>query len=495
MHFIRLIAILRLSPRKHFLNMLLLFFCFLPFLRFSAFPFYFFMSAAFCVPYIFFEAPRVNEEGKKPLSSAHKLYLLFFYTGAGAGLGALSAVVYWENRVLTVMAALIFLSLFCLSFLKRNFTRKLLSIAFLVLAENLILFFFPEPLKTFDYEKIKNQKFVAPLFWFTNEAKPSSMKGVLALPKQAGSIRTMVMTRDEKQLYVILHGPPVPHRIAVKLPVKNILAPLPDGSKFAWLSAKKTDNAGARDMALDDMHHTLYILGINGTVFQVDTNTFKVKHTFSTGMKRMVHLFLLKDKQSILLLPETGNLKKYRLPSWKLMQSAETDGNVYALLPARDEKVLFIVQWGKSTILEMNLNTLKVLREIRSAPYYPVGADLSEQNHVLYFTDYVRGQLFTVDTRDFSIADSFKVKRGLREARWDKKRKLLYMGNFQKGELYIFDVKKRKIIRELFLGKKLRHIYITPKTNQVLAATRYGIFRIDVDAILRANSSKKKFSR
>lgn len=464
-------------------------------MRFSAFPFYLSLSILFSFLYLFFEAPRLNTESAGPLSAAHKLYLLLFYVNAGAGLGALSAVVYWENSAFMILASLVFLALFCLSFLKKDFTRKLLSLVFLVVSENLILFYFPEPLKKADYDRIRNQKHVTPVFWFTNETIQSSLYGALALPKRFGSIRTLLMDGNEKQLFFILHGPPVPHRIAVKLSIENPKSSLSAKTKIRWLSAKRSDNAGARDMALGEGQNILYVLGINGTVFQIDTRTFKFKRAYATGMKRMMRLLLMKDNQTVLLLSETGHLKKYRLPSWTLMKSSETNGNAYALLPSRDEKFLYVVQWGKSTVLEVNVKTLKILREIQSAPYYPVGGDLNERGRVIYFTDYVRGQVLLLDLRDFSISDAFKIKRGLREARWDARRNVLYMGNFQKGSFYIFDVKRGIILKELFLGRKLRHIYITPKTHQVLVATRYGVFRVDVDGLLKTMGQKKTPSR
>ncbi len=468
---------------KLFFQLILICIAFLPFLRIGAVAVYGLLCVLFGAFYIFSQTRQISSPFFS--SRAFKQVFFFFYTFLVAGAALMTVIVYWENSALTLAVITLSMPLFYRSFFAhKNISRRIFFIAAIVIIEHLILFYFPEPIKEKDMERILQQKNVSPVFIFHNGGKPSFVKKILALPKSYGVIRTIYVDSREQNLYCILHGPPKPHVMAMKIPLRPLAFKLPAKTPFFSLDAKKTDIAGARDMAADEDHHRLYILGINGTVFVVNTNTFKIMKQFPTGAKRMMKLYLHKSRKNLLTLSESGILTDYSLPSWKIRKSASTDGNAYAILPDKKEKNLYIVQWGHSTVLKMNLKTLQISRELQIIGYYPVGADINEEDDELYFTDYFRGRLNIIDLRDFEIKKSIKIQRGLREARWDAQRKLLYMGNFQKGIFYVFDTTKEKVLKEIFLGKKLRHIYITPKTHQVLAATRYGVFKVDVDKLI-----------
>lgn len=463
---------------------------FLPYLRVGIAAVYLLLCVIFGIYFVFLHSPAATRKTTEP--GIFTFLNVLFYFLFVCGILFFTAIVYWENSMLTLCAvffALPFLLYFSVS--GKSKERQLACFAALVIMEHLILFYFPDPLKQKDYEKILRQKYVTPVFLFYNGKKPSSINGVLALPKSYGVIRTLYVDLEEKNLYCILHGPPVPHVMAMKFPVENLRATLAAKTKFRRIYTDKSEPAGARDMAVDGSNNTAYILGINGTVFKINMQRFQVAKKFHTGMERMVKLYIHHNGKNLLVLSETGEMHDYSLPEWKSLKSADTYGNTYAFLPVKNKDIVYVVQWGKNTVAELNLNTLRLSQGLQGLGYYPVGADINEEGKIIYFTDYFRGELMMVDIRDLEIADSVKIERGLREARWDARRKLLYMGNFQKGTFYVFDPKQNKILKKLFLGKKLRHIYITPKTHQVLVATRYGVFSVDIDGLSGRHASEQ----
>ncbi len=413
----------------------------------------------------------------------HRLFLFLFFLSLSGIHILFTAVAFQEHPGVVLKLFGVFALLFAAAFAFFRHAVVFLALLSAFSVYNSVMFLYvPSLLKPEDARRIAAQKEVKPLFWFSDEiTKKSALHGTLVLPKKYGSIRTVFMDREEKFLYCILHAPPAPRMVLLKFNVKRENGTFVLDKKFSFIRADEVDKAGLKAALLDEKNKKIYAASTGGKLLMIDSETLKILRDVNTDMTRLMQLYEDKPRKRILVLTENGEIKSYSLPYLMAEKKSEFHGNPYAVFPNGTGQSIYIVQGGKGSIVEFDLDKFEVLRDYKSSAFFPMGAYMDSEKGELYITDYFFGYLRVVDVRDFMETEHFRLRTGVRELMVDKKRKQIYVGQFQKGLVYVLKMGKRTIEKEIFAGKQIRHIYLSPKTNTVLTATAYGVFQLNVD--------------
>lgn len=420
-------------------------------------------------------------------------FLFFYFFSIGSIQTLFALVALQEHTEMVAAAAAVFAFLLLLAGL---FLRRIVVFIFLLsvfaCVNSFVFLYVPSPLKMADARRITSQKEVTPLFWFSEKQgrKKGKLLGTFSLPKRYGAVRVVFMDSEEKHLYCVLHGPPAPRVVMLKFNVHSYGNRFVLDDNYLSIRADVSDKAGLKAAVFDEKNKRIYAASTQGKLLLIDSGNMKILSEVNTDMTRLMQLYRDEKRGRLLVLTEDGWIKSYRLPDLTAEKQSSFNGNPYAVFPDRRQKSIYIVQGGKGSVVEFDLDAFKVAREYKSSAFFPMGAYMDYDKNEIYITDYFFGNLKVVDVRDFEEEDSFHIGLGVRELAVDKKRGLMVVGQFQKGLLYVLRLGERKPFKKIFLGAKLRHIYLTPKTNRLLAATAYGVFQVDADSLENKNARK-----
>ncbi len=413
-------------------------------------------------------------------------FLLFFFLSIGV-IQLLFALVAFQKKpeMVAGLAAVFSLLFLCAVLFYQRVVMFIILLSFMSAANSYIFMYIPSALTKEDAVRIAHQKEVLPLFWLSEKVtrRKGKFLGGFALPKKYGAVRVLFMDSHEKHLYCVLHGPPAPRVVLLKFNVHWRNGRFVLDKNYLSIRADMADKAGLKAAFLDEENKKIYAASTQGKLLVIDSESLKILKELDTDMTRLMQLYWDKKRGRILVFTEDGNIKSYLLPELMGEKRSVFQGNPYAVFPDPAQKYIYIVQGGKGTVVEFDLDAFEVTRDYKSSAFFPMGAYMDYSRHALYITDYFFGKLRILDTRDFMETDSFKIHLGVRELAVDKLRGLIYVGQFKKGLLYVLRLGEKKIFKEIFLGTELRHIYMTPRTHQVLVATAYGVFCVDADKI------------
>lgn len=134
-------------------------------------------------------------------------------------------------------------------------------------------------------------------------------------------------------------------------------------------------------------------------------------------------------------------------------------------------------------VQQRDLRTCRIKRKIHNQlTPWALASDRGE--HLLYFTDFLRGTLSVAGRNTFRVIKSIRLKSGVRAVEVDDRRGLIYVGSFLNPYLIILN-KDLKIIGRAYVGNPCRDIKLL-KNGRLFAATNLGLLEINVDRILKA---------
>jgi hypothetical protein len=109
--------------------------------------------------------------------------------------------------------------------------------------------------------------------------------------------------------------------------------------------------------------------------------------------------------------------------------------------------------------------------------------DIDPELNEIYATSTMDGAIYIFNELTGEFKESIPLKLGLRLSSYDPRTKRLFVGNYVDGYLYIVDMKNRRLLEKIFIGRKSHQIYYDPQTDHVLTTSANGWFEIDVSRI------------
>jgi hypothetical protein len=247
-----------------------------------------------------------------------------------------------------------------------------------------------------------------------------------------------------------------------------------------------------------------------------------------------LHNFAFSKDPHVLYLTgyQTGEIYKIRVPEMKLLDKGKTIKGLQDIVLYEDKGVL-LADDEKSRVYKIRLNGFKTGKPIippfmmmvtvikknpltgRAHTYgdllfssfseinekmdgysrrrifpWGMGFDFSPDGKYAYLNETWFGYLHKVRLSDFHTVRKYFIRPGIRGVEVDPFRSLIYVGNYANGRVYILDMKTGKVITSAFFGKRVRDIYLVPKSHRLFVVSIYGLFEVDIDKILKKAQSR-----
>jgi len=103
---------------------------------------------------------------------------------------------------------------------------------------------------------------------------------------------------------------------------------------------------------------------------------------------------------------------------------------------------------------------------------------VDEQAQKAYLGSTVSGRVRIVDLPTMRAIGEFRLPSGLRNLNFDAERRLLLIGGYFAGELYVYDVDRQTMVGRLFLGVRLRWVAVDADDGKWYVSTSVGGFCI-----------------
>lgn len=108
-----------------------------------------------------------------------------------------------------------------------------------------------------------------------------------------------------------------------------------------------------------------------------------------------------------------------------------------------------------------------------------VGLQLDRETRELYIAYTFSGEVGVFDVDTVTKKASIPLATGLRELAYDPARKLLFAANFLTGEVSVVDVRARKEIDRIFVGRLIRQITWAPRIERLVLTSANGFLEVD----------------
>lgn len=343
-----------------------------------------------------------------------------------------------------------------------------------------------------NYSRIFSEEGLRPVVLSADKKNPRLYTKLKKFPLMEGAATQMASDKNEKFLYVTAHTSEGNKKKKKAL----FRISLADPHSMRALAAYDL-----RELALDEESGRLFVCDRSARkVLVVSMEAFKVQSNINIAgdmkknARRRDPSWILKSAFSpesvlvsrrnnrLLVTLEGGYLLSYALDTLAFKDfTALPCLPVHMRLSADGEKIYMgcgpIPPGKKNGLFVMDARSLKIVRRAGRF-WFCRGMALSRKKPVLYYVDIFQGKLRTLRLPDLSVLDEAAIDDGVREVEEDPELPFLYVGNFTKGYVYVVDAKTKKVLRKMFTGLQVRHIYITPKTHRILVASNYGVFEI-----------------
>jgi len=128
------------------------------------------------------------------------------------------------------------------------------------------------------------------------------------------------------------------------------------------------------------------------------------------------------------------------------------------------------------------------LKPVRSANdlLNSVEMDIDPEHRKIFGTKHSKSDIRVFDLDTLKRLKNIKTPYGIgnRFLEYDNYRDLLYVMNYANGKLMIIDAERRRILKEVYFGRKNRSVYLNPFDKCIYITTENGAFRADPDVLL-----------
>ena len=163
-----------------------------------------------------------------------------------------------------------------------------------------------------------------------------------------------------------------------------------------------------------------------------------------------------------------------RLPSGPLIVGC------YALSVDRNRKKIFVPQLGPDVIVLNRLGWDGTFEDSFRMPGLSFEAIYSVQHDSVFIATLNRSVLYRIDPETLTVTE-MKVPSGIRAVR-EAPGRLLILGDYIRGKLYLYDPESQQIVRTLLVGRKPQAITVS-ESGKLYAHSSFGIAVFDLPAL------------
>lgn len=289
--------------------------------------------------------------------------------------------------------------------------------------------------------------------------------------KDVEEILSMDVSSSEKFLYVLLGSRRINKAYFMKITRDPRMA---------------VSRSASMPFALDFIVHKgtqekLVVLFENNEVATYNALTLKKLKTLRLHKKRMAgKLFDFSGSSLFFALQNGGLMESISAEHLRFLQHSKIQNFPATIVTSSSKKKIYVSSFFNPVILtELEAEKLHTLRTVKSAPWSSAPSfDYCERRKVFYMLDRLFGNILVVPVFLFDIHESIPFGKHADILAYDEKKDLLYIASSSRGYVYAFDPKQKKIKSAYFVGRGIRKILITAKSENMFVLSRYGIFQI-----------------
>ncbi len=325
-------------------------------------------------------------------------------------------------------------------------------------------------------DRINTEKYIRPVFLFMgNTTRPD--RGAFRL---YDGVRRITSNSDESRLFFTAKGKGNEKNDAGFYSLRSIDPRIPGSEKpIRWSSSRIYD----AELTPDEK----YLLATdydNGKLLKLDAATLEPVESRPTNPYPM---FIVVDRifnRAFVTHEGNGTMIEFSLPDLEQKHKKNVFGSPIDVAVDWNSGEMYTSNWMFPYMLsEIDLHLLKKIRVKFPLSFVGGGVALDSARRRVYVSNSMSGKVFAVDRDTFGTTGTLRAKPGARPVLVDEKRKLIYVGNMLGPDLLIFGFDHRRV-GSVYVGRNCRALYLTPKTNRLLAGTALGIFEVNVDLLL-----------
>jgi hypothetical protein len=91
----------------------------------------------------------------------------------------------------------------------------------------------------------------------------------------------------------------------------------------------------------------------------------------------------------------------------------------------------------------------------------------------------ISSDVLVMDMNTFSIIDKIKTMVGARALGIDEERRLLFVGSFINGKVYVINLLTKEIVNKITVNFWLRNFYIDTKNKVAYVTSNFGLYKFN----------------
>ena len=128
--------------------------------------------------------------------------------------------------------------------------------------------------------------------------------------------------------------------------------------------------------------------------------------------------------------------------------------------------------------LEGDEKTMEFRREILIDGAYGFFMEVDQPGRRLFLASFFTGELYALDLCTLVIAEIHPLTRGIRNMSFDKNTWRLYITDYFRGDLIVFDADENWVIDRIFVGRIARHPQLDAAGKEIVIRTSAGVFAV-----------------
>jgi len=324
--------------------------------------------------------------------------------------------------------------------------------------------------------KIRGERYVRPVYLFMGDLKQPDRESFVSYD----GVRSIIANEDESRLYFTAKGGAGPRRKYNRFFSLHSIDPHNPRDDIRWSRCRIFDAAltpdGSNLLATDYDNRKLLVL---------DPETLEIRKTLPTNPFPM---FIVIDKAHNRLFVThegIGFIIAYGLPGIARIDKRLTFSAPIAAAIDWNSGEMYAANWLFPFMLsELDMYDMSVRHVKFPLSFAGAGAALDFDRNRVYVSNILSGKVAAVDRETFRSVGRLDALPGVRPVAVDEKRKLIYAGNMMEPYLRVYGYDHRLLAR-VYVGRNCRAIYLTPKTNRLLAGTALGVLEVRIDMLLK----------
>lgn len=246
--------------------------------------------------------------------------------------------------------------------------------------------------------------------------------------------------------------------------------------------------ASLHDLVFDERRKVFY--GVSPAldkIFVIQAEPFKIRRD-QPCLPSPFYCAINADNSKLFVLSHKGKgVGAYALPSLKeIKRKTVSPLFFYMAYSSRMKKVFGSSVFTRCAVYSFD-EALGQTHCEKGNPFLPItfggsSVALDEKFLRAYVSVPYERKIYFYDMTSLKRMGSISVPFGLRIMDFDEKRGLLYAGDYVHGNVLVIDGKKEKIIKKIFVGRKIRDVFFSESADRLFVASTNGFFEINPNA-------------